>query len=136
VRHASSASRKRATGSNDVKPSLEQLREAVATRIMGWHQGDRSWAYSGGATLWYDASGVGLLPMQAWRPDEDPQQCAQVIDRMETLGFAYRMHGDSGRTEAVFYPSGRAPPTPHTHQERRRAILEAALEAICRPDQA
>lgn len=110
----------------------DQLREAIATRIMGWQPAERSWAYSGGATLWYDATGVGLLPVQAWRPDADDHQCMQVIEKMEALGFAYCLRGTAGHSEAVFYLPGDEPPTAQSHPDRRRAILEAALRAIGR----
>ena len=98
---------------------------------MGWHDQSRSWAYTGGATLWYDEEGDGLLPVQSWRPDENEAQHAEVLDRMCDLGFELEMTVSGERTR-VRFRVGEEAVAEITGAERRLALLEAAVAACCK----
>lgn len=82
--------------------STETLRERSATLVMGWTARERSWAYTGGATLWFDEQDVGLLPVQSWRPDERPDQCLQLIESMRVAGFEFEIRSADGTVTARF----------------------------------
>jgi hypothetical protein len=108
--------------------TLAKLRADAAELVMGWARGVRNWAYSGQTELWYDANGNGLMPLAAWRPDEDEAQCAKVLDAMQALGYEWQVNFGGEHIEARFHLSG-MPSTRQTHRHRRMAIVQAAVRA-------
>lgn len=103
---------------------LSALRDHVARRVMGWNTIQLPWAYSEEAILWRTTDGTPLLPTQAWRPDENELQCANVLDQMISLGYSFSLNIENGITEAKFW-QGRKTEI-HRDSERRIAILQAA----------
>ncbi len=108
----------------------EQLRDAVATHVMGWTASRIPWAYSDEADLWHDAQGTPLVPRHAWRPDEDDRQLMEVVDRMIALGYACELTiGDRG-TRACFARADGERTEEREDADRRMAVLGASLAAL------
>ena len=106
----------------------QDLRGAVAVRIMSWRSERIPWAYDGEASVWHDRGGAPLVPEQAWRPDEDHAQCMTVLARMRELGFAFELRSLGDAVRAVFRHDSGAHGEAE-HDDLRRALLGAALAA-------
>ena len=107
----------------------EQLREAVADEVMGWHKAAIPWAYEGDTVCWLDAQDAAIITCHAWHPDEDDTQNMQVLDRMIELGFECSLELDGEQAFAAFGRDS-VDGTPVAHPERRLVVLLAALAAV------
>ena len=112
----------------------QALNSDVATRVMGWTLRCKAWAYSERTNVWHRDDGTPLATDHNWRPHADDRQLGQVIERMIELGYRLRLEVSALNTSAQFIrDEAKMTPTMQTHNERRIAVLKAALAALGEP---
>ena len=109
------------------KTQRRALRDDVARIVMGWETVTIPWAYNAAALCW-QAEDTPLLPAEAWRPDTDERQCAEVLEHMLGVGFALTLEITGENARATFTRgdgSGGGDAS-----DRRTALLLAARAAL------
>ena len=101
----------------------------VARLVMGWRAAEIPWAYDGSTPVWHTAAGDPVATVFSWRPDRNDAQNMQVFDRMVDLGFEVTMTA-RGERAVVEIGRGSMPVARGEHEDRRTALLRAALAGI------
>ncbi len=110
---------------------MEQLRDEVARRVMGWELRRVDWAYSDTTSLWHSREGIPVMTRYAWRPHESDAQAMKVLDRMTAIGFDHTLGMSGGTAFAVFEREGDEAVRVEG-ENRRVALLRAALDTVGR----
>lgn len=108
----------------------EQLVEAVATKVMGWHlvEGGDTWSEIPGHTR-QDKFWVFV---KDWNPLTSDADCGQVLDRIVSmLDFCIRYDYKKRRWMVAYWNGQAGEKKNWTYgKDRRRAIVIAALRAV------
>ena len=108
----------------------ELLCAETARLVMGWTAADIPWAYDGETPVWHTAGGDPVMTVFSWRPDRNDTQNMQVLDRMVGLGFECTMMVGGERTVVEIGRGSMMPVARVEHDDRRVALLRAALAGI------
>jgi len=111
-----------------------ELWERVALDVMQFEQTHVVYPIHAYGRLAYRGSGYNRYPAIAWRPSVRGDQCFDVIDKMQELGFGLELsYQDNGDAVAAWSKvKNTSYMLPVTSPNLKTAILQAALCAIHR----
>ena len=102
----------------------EEMVRLAAEKVMGWH-----WC-NGFGTRWVDGNTGRDIAADDWNPFTSASDCRMVIDRMQELGYEFRIEIAGGKTFALI-GRPKSQTAYHAHEaDFGRAIVLASLRAI------